>query len=87
MSEHVGPTAFTLPRHQKSCVLCKYHDQQMVRSGLNPVYRHYCTHPNAKPINEHPIMLTYTPERYIGQSSDTPQWCPVLNTATNEAAE
>lgn len=72
MDQREGPTRYTPPT-RLTCCGCKHHKEQMVKSGLNPVYRSYCMHP--KRWGDAPTMGDI--EREIGDTDDTPHWCPV----------
>ena len=75
-----GPLKIKIPMTFKfDCLGCKYHDMRMVRSGLDPVYRHDCTHPEAP---KSPMKLSFTGN--IGKTTDTPDWCPFLNRGNDE---
>lgn len=56
---------------RQSCFGCKWHDMQMVRSGLDPEYDHYCQHPDAP----HTVAGGVA---WIGKSDVTPRWCPFI---------
>jgi len=63
MTDNIGPTKFESFR----CGLCKYHRIQMVHSGMNPLYRHFCDHDNRED------------DGFIGYDDNTPGWCPERN--------
>lgn len=75
-----GPIAFT--KTEYSCGLCRYHKSHMQRSGRDPVYHHYCTHPDAEPktcLVGIAALNSLEPDgRFIGRSELTPDWCPIL---------
>lgn len=73
MNEHEGPTTWTHSR--QSCMGCKWHEQAMMKSGLHPIYNHYCEHPLSTGVSE---KERGTKGKWIGQSDATPTWCPVL---------
>ena len=56
-----GPTIFSTQR----CGLCTWHQQEMVKSGLRPEYRHTCGHDAGMAPRE------------LGDDDITPSWCPV----------
>ena len=71
-----------------SCGLCKWHSQRMLRSGRDPIYEHFCGHPDA-PLRANNLaesdsqILAGLLGRdllegvFIGKSCSTPGWCPV----------
>jgi hypothetical protein len=72
--ENIGPTIKTIPAiNYKSCDGCKFHKREMLKSGRDPVYSHYCK-------NEEALcgLKTTFGGRYIGDSDKVPSWCPVL---------
>lgn len=63
-----------------SCMGCCYHDQRMIKSGLHPIYWHYCLHPSNPPYSfMMQAYLTGSKGRFIGSEHITPSWCQVLN--------
>jgi len=48
------------------CTLCKWHGQRMAKSGLHPIYDHYCHH-----VEAHDLA-----HGWIGRDDVTPSWCP-----------
>lgn len=84
-NEQVGPRAFQAYGYQ-SCMGCFHHDQRMIKSGLNPIYWHYCMHPSNPPE----MMggnITGSAGRLIGDSHVTPNWCPVLHPPEEETSK
>lgn len=63
----------------KVCSGCKWHEVTMIRSGRPALYHHYCHHPS---IAEKSTNLET--DRFIGQSPETPQWCPAPQPAAPE---
>lgn len=61
-----------------SCMGCCYHDQRMIKSGLHPIYWHYCLHPS-NPARMMEGSSIGGKGRLIGEYHITPSWCPVLN--------
>ncbi len=62
-------------QHQ-TCGFCKYHDQRMQISGMNPVYDHYCKHPDSP--RSRLAFWHDSGSVWIGTSDHTPTWCPYL---------
>ena len=66
-----GPTEIrTVQLH---CPGCKYHTSKMVMSGRDPVYDHFCKHPES--IEKY----SHVGERdgvWMGSTGITPWWCP-----------
>lgn len=74
--EHEGPTTITT----QSCFGCKWHGSTMLRSGLDPIYEHYCTHPTWKNDGRNVVWSVQAPKgRRIGRTDQTPTWCPVIS--------
>jgi len=76
-----GPTKIEIPASiQLSCIGCDFHNQRMVRSGNDPIYRHDCSHLDAE---EKPMKLSFTGN--LPKDASTPQWCPFrkINQSTN----
>lgn len=65
-----GPTIM----EYKSCMSCVFHTVKMHRSGLNPIYDHYCKHTEA------PHAVFARGEAWIGETDRTPNWCPIDTT-------
>lgn len=78
MEEQVGPTIRRINRTEKRCGMCKYHENYMRHSGMNPVYDHYCSHPEA--TAETLFVFQHDEGRHIGIEDETPDWCPVNKT-------
>lgn len=79
-----GPTT-----HQytaTTCGLCSFHKQFMERSGLDPVYQHFCEHPTWLGDTD---VIYNTRGRHLGRSDRTPYDCPYLvdRKAAEEAAK
>lgn len=72
-----GPRKFQAYGYQ-SCMGCCYHDQGMIKSGLHPIYWHYCNHPSNPPEMMRGNIFE-DKGRFIGEGHATPSWCPVLN--------
>lgn len=68
-----GPTMLE-PEARLVCGLCCYHDQRMIRSGMNPQYDHFCKHPDV--LRQEPETMHRTHARHIGTHDRTPDWCP-----------
>jgi hypothetical protein len=64
----------------RTCCFCRYHDQRMQISGMNPVYDHYCKHPES-PKNRY--AFRHDGSAWIGTSDMTPLWCPYLTGDTS----
>lgn len=74
MTSRIG----SAPQLSQHCVGCKYHYQRMKRFSRKPVCLHFCEHPYlASPmagfLKTSEAMCS---NRYIGESSLTPYWCP-----------
>lgn len=76
-----GPTIVTVSH--ESCLGCKWHEMIMWKSGRNPVYHHYCNHPDSK--WEHKSFVDPR-SSWIGESNHTPAWCPVKQAAQGGGA-
>jgi len=76
-----GPALITVSH--ESCLGCKWHEQDMIKSSWRPEYQHSCNHPDADP--RHRVYIDSYAAR-IGDSDRTPNWCPV-KLAAQEAAE
>jgi hypothetical protein len=57
----------------------------MLMSGENPWYKHACAHPDSlaheksRPSHFGGLSLTHSLEgREIGDTDNTPEWCPVI---------
>lgn len=76
------PAKFT--HTEEYCYPCKYHHQQLIMSGLHPIYHMHCKHPKVTENYE----LTFTREkgRFIGENDENrPQWCPIRGNKEAEA--
>lgn len=83
-NEQVGPRAFQAYGYQ-SCMGCRYHDQRMIKSGLHPLYWHYCLHPsNPKMLMEGNMFGEKG--RLIGSNHVTPMWCEALKSSMSGSA-
>lgn len=70
-----GPVEKHIPaRRHYTCSGCKYFNQRLVRSGLDPLYRHDCEHTEAE---EKPMKLSFSGN--LPGDGVTPKWCPFLN--------
>ena len=69
-----GPTVISAS--YRSCSGCKFHDRKMLMSGLDPVYEHFCKHPNVS--DDGPLSDLLGRDRLIGRSDHTPGWCPLI---------
>lgn len=58
--------------------MCKYHTQKMMRSGREPIYHHYCEHPDKWNENFNSDFMETNKGTFIGETSDTPHWCPFI---------
>lgn len=83
MNEHEGPSVRRIPEQvYNTCIGCKWHKREMIRSGKNPEYLRHCTHPMWKDMI-HPIWEGHG--REIEREDDrTPGWCPVAGTDKTE---
>jgi hypothetical protein len=70
----LGPTKVT--RAWESCLGCTMHVQRMLKSGRDPEFEHFCKHPLVSTVNAAIVEVTGF-GNYIGESDDTPAWCPV----------
>jgi hypothetical protein len=77
--KHEGPDLIV--SREERCGFCCHHEQVMVRSGLKPIYDHYCQHPQCVTG----LTLSWEPKgRKIGGHDVTPIWCPVLAPQSRE---
>ena len=67
-----GPRLEEIHIKKQVCNGCDHHQQELFKSGREPVYWHYCNHARA---NDE--LMLRGGRRRIGESSDTPEWCPV----------
>lgn len=86
--KQVGPRDWRVYGYT-SCMGCCHHDQTMIKSGRNPIYWHYCNHPDSKARPESGLAWTGlkllpSKGRLIGENHVTPDWCPVLKGERNE---
>lgn len=56
----------------KSCYGCKYYENRMLKSGLDPLYMDNCTHSNS-PMN---YNMRGNLVNMFGRV-ETPEWCPI----------
>ena len=77
-----GPTIFQ--SMELRCGMCRHHSQSMQRSGRNPIYHHFCTHPNA---GEGERIGALRRGHFIGESDHTPDWCPAGKEKTESEAD
>lgn len=77
-----GPTTNTFTVTNTTCFDCKYHESNLMKSGKDPIYNHFCLHPESTETNENYtplyLLLDDIKKVYIGKSSTTPEWCPFL---------
>lgn len=72
--DYVGSKIYTYS--ERRCISCKYHHQRMFISGRNPIYHHYCEHPD---IESPSIIKTgrnfenMFGDRFIGEDAITPK--------------
>lgn len=71
-----GPTKVVIPEQRfLSCRECDFYNYTMLKSGLSPIYGHFCSNPD---IPEDKKRLS--PLNWNGNLMDdkTPEWCPFL---------
>lgn len=70
----------TVRSEYQSCWPCKYFQQHLYKSGLNPIYESRCHHPA--------VQKHYDENgHYIGQNTDArPGWCPLRGSPDAERA-
>ena len=67
-----GPTKIS----HYSCIGCDHHDSEMVCSGINQVYIHFC---KIAKKDKYPPWAKIKSGRSIGTTAETPDWCPIMN--------
>lgn len=75
----LGPTTIQLT--DKVCGLCQYHKHDMIKSGLDPIYEHYCEHPDIlREESRYTQIRVNHPSsgRLVGTKDRTPHWCPFM---------
>lgn len=66
---------------EEFCFPCRFHIQEMVRSGQHPLYRMYCGHP----IEQGRFERRSRKGKLIGENNEhRPQWCPIRGDAQAE---
>lgn len=80
----IGPTE--IKQVILSCEGCDCHTQDLIKSGNEGIilYWHYCNHEKA---NDHLPPFNRGGPRWIGENSNTPDWCPErdkINHFTNQ---
>ena len=75
MSDRIGPHVLLVSaRTMRTCIGCVYYNQRLVKSGRDPEYRMWCSHPDAAES-----------DRCTGgdlQTDETPDWCPAMKRTT-----
>ena len=80
-----GPRKIKIPSQKyTSCSGCKFHDQQLVRSGRDPIYKHDCTHPDSGHKKGFKLSFIGNLEENEVGIVVTPDWCPILKPKQNE---
>lgn len=70
----LGPKEVVIPEQRYlSCHGCKFYEDRMIVSGLNPIYGDYCNNPHIPEANKIRIVANL-PNGYR-----TPNWCPYQN--------
>lgn len=71
---------YTVPeRKYTSCTMCLHYNNKLLKSGLNPIREHYCTHPKFDGYEDFmSSSFGKRDGRKIGKNSNTPKWCPFL---------
>lgn len=67
---------------RKSCVFCRWHTSELIKSGRDPIREHCCTHPSWHTQNSQHALSNDEEGRFIGRSDNTPYWCPVSQAKT-----
>lgn len=80
ISDQEGP----VERKEYYCSMCKYHSQRMMRSGRNPIYRHYCSHPDKKDDQNLKDYMYNDEGAFTGSRGIAPGWCPFLQALVNK---
>lgn len=77
-----GPSELVIPEQRfLSCGMCKYHANTLVKSGMNPVRKDNCNHPDSESSGGFYYgNLQRNPFGVI----ETPSWCPFLKQKDNE---
>ena len=71
-----GPALLELPVLR--CSGCRHLERIMWRSGQNPIYQHYCKHPNATAGDAFLLpKIKGADGELIGDSDVSPNWCPL----------
>jgi hypothetical protein len=60
-----------------SCLGCKWHSNELVLSGRNPIYDHFCSHSVAI-ADDATYGIKNKRGRRIGTDDTSPMWCPVI---------
>ena len=81
-----GPTfvkerQITIPAYT-TCNRCKFYEHHMFKSGMDPIYRDMCEHPEAlcKGSMFHGNLSSDPIHHYVV----TPEWCPFLKNKIDE---
>lgn len=67
------------------CNACDYHHPFPDGPADDPIYQHYCEHPDVLEKGQTDKKFD-TRGRWIGSSDETPVWCPATETKDNEEA-
>ena len=69
-----GPELVTIPATTfYSCSGCRFYNYDLIKSGMNPIYRRSCGHETA-PISSG-VMFG---EGNLPFDNKTPEWCPFI---------
>ena len=76
-SNQEGPKEIVIPETRyKSCHSCKHYEYQMLKSGVNPIYGHFC---KSDKIKGTPHIFNNLGISGNLVSDVTPIWCPYIN--------
>jgi hypothetical protein len=78
MEEGEGPSTRVVTVYD--CLGCKWLDRRLIKPKRmgNPEYQNNCSHPGG-------LLRGSSAGRYIGPTTRTPGWCPVLKEDSNAA--
>lgn len=75
--EQEGPIETIIPETKiLSCGRCKYHLHSMVKSGMNPIYKDNCNHPDLE--QNLSFLQGNLNKHFLHNIVETPNWCPFL---------
>lgn len=82
-----GPTIRRIgDRDEAICTGCLFERMLLRRSGTEPIYDHYCSHPQARLLAADFQQGRDGPDIgvHLGTTAQTPHWCPVVSTGISD---